>query len=299
MPTLDVTFTWALPVNAAKLTAHMQAYLDTLPALNTLRACNRFGKGPQCYISKLPVELVQSIAQYRILEVREEKHEECISLMRCCEDTCTIYDHHSEEKLLDIYYDFMECASTCSDDFDENPGMEVLSEWAAECNLDQSQHYDNMSEWDDRLKTYLTDKRSLLQKHFGIDMWFSKVCLGSSRSFMAATETTVAYLTLPNRVESAKEWKRDMSEDGFESTNTGYGFAVELDRRATSREIQNFKRAMKILDLDVFVHETQKQVEGRGLSLASSEGQQAPVANGTTTSFPRPMLLVRNHIEGE
>jgi hypothetical protein len=56
-----------------------------------------------------------------------------------------------------------------------------------------------------------------------------------------------------------------MSEDGYESTNAGYGVAVEPDQRATSRELQNFKRAMKIFDLEVFVHETQQEIEERSL----------------------------------
>ena len=98
MATLDVTFTLALPVCAAQLGAHLEAYLDMLPSVNALRACYRFGKGPECHIRKVPVELVQTIAHYCILPICEEKLNRWKSCLNCFEDNCELTSHYSKEK---------------------------------------------------------------------------------------------------------------------------------------------------------------------------------------------------------
>lgn len=300
MPTLDATFTWAVPVNAAQLAAHVESHILKLPVVNTVRACNRFGKGPQCHINRLPVELVQRIIHYYLSEDRETRLEECVKLLRCYEDTCTVFDHYSREDLLEIYDEhYVDDNILSVFDKPDRPNDEKLLRSVGECELDEtSNHYDNRLAWELCLETWLSKESKNLQKHFGVDAWVSQTCIGTSRRYMSSADTTVAYLTLLKRAERSKEWQRDLSEDGYESTHIGYGFAVAVDQHATSREIQNLNRAMRILDLEVFVHETQQQIQESGLSLASDEEQTTEKAD-SATSFPRPMFLVRNHIEGE
>jgi hypothetical protein len=304
MPTLDVAFAFGMPVHAARLTAHVQAYVSTLPALNALRACNRFGKGPQCYINKLPVELVQSIAHYSVLSVRQKKLKKCLKLLRCCKDKCTLLDHYSREELLEIFYDIMaDNDSFCSEDILNDPDNEELVEVLEGCGLSEhAEHTDNRSRWDARLEACLTARRPLFQKHFGLDIWLSQVCLGASSRFQSPKEATIAYLTLPNRVEVAKQWERSMTEDGYDESHGGYGFAVPADQHVSPRETQRFKRAMKILDLEPFVHTTQQQVEEDALSSTPTGVVQMPVAPPTANAaalFPRRLLLVRNKVEAE
>ena len=141
------------------------------------------------------------------------------------------------------------------------PDDAKLLKFIGGCELNEtSNHYDNRMAWELCLKTWLSKKNQSLQKHFGVDAWVSQTCIGTSSRYMSSADTIVTYLTPLNRAERFKQWDRDFSEDGFESTHTGHGFAWAIDQHATSQDVQNLNRAMRILDLDVYVHETQQQV---------------------------------------
>lgn len=140
--------------------------------------------------------------------------------------------------------------------------------------------------------------RPILHKHFGVDTWLSQNRIGTSARYETSANTTIAYLTLSNVAERSKQWERGVTEDDDGSMRTAYGFAVAMDQHAIAREIQNLNRAMRILNLDVYVHESQQEVQQSSLSLAPVK-EQVPKATETAISFPRPLFLVRNHIEGE
>ena len=225
MATLDVTFTLALPVNVAQLGAHLQAYLQTLPAMNALRACNRFGQGPQCHIRKLPVELVQTIANYYILPIREEKLKYWKADLNCYEDNCELLDHYTRDELLDEYYAFcMESDCHCTSE----PDDEELEAFASDAELmPDDAHEHRRAKWESDLEHFLLKDRPVFRKHFGLDLWLSGVCLGTSWR-EDATNTTVAYLILPDRVSHTKQWHRHMCEDGYiePEYESGHGMAV-------------------------------------------------------------------------
>ncbi|GAB7327904.1 hypothetical protein MBLNU13_g11686t1 [Cladosporium sp. NU13] len=297
MQKLDATLTLALPVNAAQLAAHFQAYLNTLPALNALRACNRFGKGQQCHINKLPVELIQSIAHYYVLPEREENAEQWQSQLRCYEDTCSLFEHNSREELLELHADLVErTPEVCECDYPYDPDDEELSECLGDHDDGFDQHQDNRYHWENQVAT-LDHKRELFRKHFGLDLWLSTVCLGSSERFYGEAETTLAYLTLPGREERSEKWDHFEMEGespygyGRPTCKSGCGMAVTMEPHTSPQDVQRFKRAMKDLELDFFVHETQQQK--KPLSLASRTADPAPVVDDTAASYPRPMFLVR------
>ena len=268
MATLDDTFTLALPVCAAQLGAHLEAYLDTLPAVNALRACHRFGKGPTCHIRKIPAELVQAIAQCYILPVREEKLNRWKACLDCFEDNCELTSHYSREKT----------------------------------RIDETMpdgHFSRMQEWQTKVQKVLVSNRALFCKHFGLDIWLSNVCMGTSSGEEAAN-ATITYLVLPDRVAHSKEWTRHLSEDGYDEPTyeSGYDLTVSMDQRPTPEDIQNFKRAMKVLDLKPFVHDTQSQKKALSLASTKKKGQTPALVN-TAASFPRRTLLIRNKMDGE
>lgn len=198
MHKIDAALTLALPVNAAQLSAHLTAYTDTLPALSALRACNRFGKGPQCHINKLPVELIQSIAHYYILPAREENARKCKSQLRCHEDTCSLRNHHSWEDMLEMharYSDFCECEEPY------DPSDDHLSECLGDLSpfvQDMHLYPENRDDWEMRVH-HLERSRPLFRKHFGLDLWLSTVCLGDAKISYCEAETTIARLSLPGR----------------------------------------------------------------------------------------------------
>jgi hypothetical protein len=304
MPSLDVTFTLALPVSVTQLVAHMEAYRETLPALNAVRACNRFGKGPQCHINKLPVELVQRVAQYCILPERKEKSEDWSKRLLCYQDECEILDHFSRDWLLDNYFEWR-ALGDCDCDIDScehlsNPTDDQLEEMLiATDTFPTDEHEDRKEDWETDMRIALSKDRPLMQTHFGLDIWLSRVCLGTSWREDSAN-TTVAYLILRDRAEHTKSWERHLTEDGYveSSYESGYGMTVAMDQLATSQDIQKFKRVMRLLGLDVYIHASQSQ--DKPLSLAAiTEDEKTLAATETTPSFPRPMLLVRNQVEGE
>jgi hypothetical protein len=311
MPTLDVTFTLALPVSVTQLVAHMEAYRETLPALNALRACNRFGKESQCHINKLPVELVQRVAHYYILPEREKKLKDWKKRLLCYEDDCEMIDHFSEEWLLDTYIEWRgarglsplsdcECGQ-CIPDFPcDPPTDEQLEEMliAIEA-FPTEEHEDRKEAWVPAMRVAVSQDRPVMQTHFGLDIWLSRVCLGTSWREDSAN-TTVAYLILRDRAEHTKIWERHLSDDGYSESSyeSGYGMTVAMDQHGTLQDIQKFKRVMRVLGLEVHIHDSQSQ--DKPLSLAPiTEDKQTDAAADTTASFPRPTLLVRNKVEGE
>ena len=67
-----ILFDQAVPVPVHLLGAHLQAYAELQPAVNTLRLCNRHGHGDHAAISRLPVELITAIESYIIEDKRQE-----------------------------------------------------------------------------------------------------------------------------------------------------------------------------------------------------------------------------------
>jgi hypothetical protein len=253
------------------------------------------------------VELVQRVAHYCILPEREKKLKDWNKRLLCYEDECEMLDHFSTEWLLDTYYDWRgeNFDSTvsycgCGECRLEPPTDEQLEEMliAIEA-FPTEEHEDRKAAWEADMESALSKDRPLIQKHFNLDIWLSRVCLGSSWREGSA-DTTVAYLILRDRAAHRMDWERHCTTDGYTegSYESGYGITVAMDQHATSRDVQKFKRMMRVLDLDVSIHDTQSQE--RPLSLApTTGGKQEPAMVDTTASFPRPMLLVRNKVEGE
>lgn len=179
MAALDVVFTLAVPVNVARLGAHFEAYKDSLPGLNALRACNRFGSGPQCHINKLPVELIQRISDYYILPPREEQIARWNACLLCYENRCGTDSHYTREQALAMWHSC--CLSdTCSCPPDD-PDDEDLWEFVAECVSDDGEiHEDRKNEWEIKTQVFLQKEVRLFQKHFGLSIWLSKVYVGHS-----------------------------------------------------------------------------------------------------------------------
>lgn len=302
MATLDVTFTLALPVCAAQLGAHLEAYLDTLPTMNALLACHRFGKGPACHIKNLPAELVQAIAHHYILPIREEKFNRWKPCLNCFEDSCESADHHgcSREELVAGYNEVREMDLFELEGSGSEPDDDDLEDFRARIDENMPDgHFSRRHEWPTKVHKILNSNRALFLKHFGVDIWLSNVCMGTS-SKDDPVNTTVTYLILPDRVVHSKVWERHMSEDGYDEPNyeSGYGMTVSMDQRATPKDVQKFKRAMNVLELEPFIHKTQSQK--KALSLASTKQKgKTPALVGKAAYFPRPMLLIRNKMDGE
>lgn len=297
---LNVIFTVALPVRIAQLGAHWEAYRETLPVLNTLRACNRFGKGSQCYINNLPVELIERISHYYVLPIRQEKLAWWKSLQDCYEDNCDLTAHWSKEEILSIYQEHR-AAGTCK--CVEHASVDDLDDLAdfigKHVDWDQT-HNERLYEWQDQIEKHLPKAFRTFNKHFGLDIWLSKICLGLEEDGDSYRHTAVAYVILPNRAESVTKWPRPIKSlnhyDDYYNFESGWSSTVAPFQAVTSNVVQRFKRVMKALDVDLFVEWC--RTEQGALSLAPKDQEHAPIEE-SEASYPRAMLLIRNKVETE
>ncbi|KAK6441865.1 hypothetical protein LTR95_001896 [Oleoguttula sp. CCFEE 5521] len=281
---MDVSMSWALPVKVDRLGAHLQAYVETLDTIITLRLCNRHGAGSGIFVQKLPVEIVQIIEKLIFREICKAKYPEWQVELHCFENECRPVDHLSREEQLDCYFGHDDyTADVCCDCQKEaglpshdEPDDEQLQKRLAK--LDEQGHFDNY-EWYDvhserqgdwvtrvgnakSIDGFFDEHDELLGKHFGVSVWTSHVRLDREkwRHNYDAAHTIVAYLTLPDPYQRELRW--EMSEDDREcgpwtGCESGYGIPVKLIGHPTPASLQRFARAMNILDLKVFEHESQ------------------------------------------
>lgn len=66
----------------------LTGYIQSLPTIATLRLCNRYGKGPACFVNRLPTELIDLIEGHVRVASRESAYEEFQEQTRCDRKTC-------------------------------------------------------------------------------------------------------------------------------------------------------------------------------------------------------------------
>lgn len=93
----------AVSVPVDLLGAHLEAYINLLPTISTLRLCNRHGKGDHAIITQLPMELVDAIEGCLVDGTREELHQTWSTLFKCWEHRCTPKDHYIQQQLVHAF----------------------------------------------------------------------------------------------------------------------------------------------------------------------------------------------------
>lgn len=310
---MDVSLVYAIPVHAADLGAHLEAYVDALPTLTTLRLCNRYGKGDRVFISKLPIELVKLVEHHLVQPIRE-RHCVCWRRdLKCFELKCDMLDHLSFDDKLDIYFEMIDYyGPPTDDDAWEDPSEETVDRVLSRHSFPGYDdcwegHYDRRGGWLDRVGrdrsglNIFEKHKSLISAHFGVDIWRSNVRLPQSDADFwdayEAPDTTVTYLTMPNHQPRSERWyiSEGEMESGIFGCESGYGVPVVPGQPPSAKSLRRFARAMKILDLEVFVHKSQ---QGHILT--------QPVKDGETTidnkvaydaeSWPQLTLLTRSTV---
>ena len=205
MPGLNTTLTWAIPVAAEVLGAHLDAYLTLLPTINALRACHRYAQDKP--VSRLPVELVTIIEDFLIAEEREKKSLEWNRDFRCFQQDCDFDDeseHFSEDELEDMQLEdctkhlgSMLCDETCSACLEDHLSIATLDR----CN-------ERYFSWRDKEMIFHHSQREILLQNFGLRIWTETVRLPSDYkgADFKAFETTIAYLILPRSTVTRTEW---------------------------------------------------------------------------------------------
>jgi hypothetical protein len=97
----------AVPVDIIKLLSHVDAFELAQPDIRTLRLCNRFGKGKNAYVAKLPKEIIDMIERQLLVQYLNtsatQRAVDWPSRYCCFESSCRPAAHieSDEHKLLD------------------------------------------------------------------------------------------------------------------------------------------------------------------------------------------------------
>lgn len=73
---MDLTLTYAISVHVVDLGANLDAHMETLPLVNTLRLCHRYGRGNKAFITKLPAELLARVESSVMQSTRDRARKE-------------------------------------------------------------------------------------------------------------------------------------------------------------------------------------------------------------------------------
>ncbi|KAI7176989.1 hypothetical protein KC316_g17833 [Hortaea werneckii] len=278
MPSIDATIAWAVPVQVEVLGAHLEAYVNLQPTINTLRMCHRFGKGDDVAITRLPVELLSEVEDILMAEERRKTRGEWEADFRCFQLHCDIRDHFDPDELQTQRRELndearLDCVGESNSDTKRDQWVKkALREFMNEnyCEI----HWERQERWCERVGAptvvtgnFFSKQADLFVQHFGLSIWISHVCVDgpgehySSDGLEPGAETTVAYLKLPSQQQRfSRRWQfidEDVDGDQREDSETACCIRLKEAKALTESEIRRFKRAMDILSLQLSVHESQ------------------------------------------
>lgn len=145
---------WAVPVKVNELGARLQSYLETKPSIDTLRLCNRFGKGNNVFVTSLPAEVLELIVQHVRWMDFESNLEQWTQNQRCCEGDCDPPEHFTEEDRVDLHSEVPSLSECPCEDAEQVKVCTNLDEYIIE---DVSEwleyHLENQSELHDLIQS--------------------------------------------------------------------------------------------------------------------------------------------------
>jgi hypothetical protein len=224
----------------------VEAYVEILPSIIALRLCNKFGKGPECHIRKLPTELFDVIEQLVVKPERKKRLVLWSQLLRCYTGQCNPENGHPLTGEENMCYSDRDCVlEDCEYQFHEFYTV-----------AHQEICLDNQREFEKEIRYgSLWGRQKLLNAHFGIGIWISP-----TRSDIDGW-TALAYLTLPNDPSRTETWAESVRGSNFQSNDTGYGMPVHMGATPSHASLQRFPEALKKFDLEIFVQSSQKSAQ--------------------------------------
>ena len=169
----------AIPVKLSQLIAHLEAYQETKATINTLRLCNRFGRGTNAKITDLPIDLVKSIEHEILRGPRARGFEHWERAQGCGENRCDPLAHFDYLRLGDFAEEcfcdtslsptqlshlkktcqsYLRGDSHCDCPVHQNFRAEIMKQ-ARDYLEDFGQHrYDARASWEDAVAVFLDDE---------------------------------------------------------------------------------------------------------------------------------------------
>ena len=272
----------AIPIRVDLLGAHLQAYVNLLPVISTLRLCNRFGKGAKAAVSRLPAELVVCIEELLIKDERKELREDWATELKCWETRCLPTDHLSNEEARRLYIEyFWEVAEPNIDRC--MPKAKLNKKQRSE--LDEAFLEDDQWDWNegkgstwridhdhkahmwtcrvggptDDSRGFFSRHSDLIVKHFGLGTWISHTQLNKRMVGQWKNNdvyaTTTAYFIVQDSEKAhtglqRRQWEGVLEDaPAYMPTETGLCFSVCMPKQLSEKSLARFPRALKILDL--------------------------------------------------
>lgn len=252
---------YALQIKPESLGAHLEAYINTLPTITTLRLCNRFGQGEAAGVTALPTEIIDMIETFILGDARAKQLAEWSSNRSCYENKCARGDHfslaeldarvHSSEAYREVAHriasseDSTERTAFFEVDFEEMT-LQYFSddEWIDRCVAGHEM-------WEERIKgLHLMSK--LLERDFGVQIRVGYGPLG--------------------------EEKGKYHREGLNVINTTHlMLPVGMGGKAEGVEMKRFGREVKVLGLEVVVQKADLYEEDEDEDADEDEGWEAHV----------------------
>lgn len=274
MSSLDVEIAWAIPVEATRLVAHLTAHLNLIPVTETLRLCNRYGRGTQAYITKLPLELVKYIESCLVLDQRASELREYELWYKCVTETCGWRDHFSSKQLLRFYANCIPEGEFEPLHPDQTELTESQLALLTDCRLPEDvvwDHADNQYDWNSAVDAgwvhSIFSRKKKITRLFGLEIHISHPNIGIpfvtghprddcdcdtlkvEGSYPAVV--TIVHLTLPGTTHIERDLR--MGERYGRPVGTVAVVAQPIVQpQLTEAAKKKFSRMMKILDLEVY-----------------------------------------------
>lgn len=139
----------------------LAGYVQSLDITTALRLCNRYGRGNNCYVNKLPTELIELIEGHVHIAMRQRALAEWAQQKQCAEGKCACdYDEHWPADRKDLHGSLL-----LNNRIAKRPIDEVED--------DRNIHHANIRDFSQRTRGFRaldTDAR-LVKKYFGLDVW--------------------------------------------------------------------------------------------------------------------------------
>ncbi len=291
-----------MPVKIELLGAHLQAYRQLSKTINTLRVCHRYGQGSQVNITRLPPELIETIADLIITEARQNFLPSWTRDFRCFRYQCEPVDHFDEKELQE-WHELAQEGKVWIDS--DRPGAVSRENITAEervriCFAEnmkywESKHNERAEAWEDKLGESFDQHAKTLHADFGLEVWMSHVRARDETVaqegfwddlYPPKYETTVAYLVLPGARTESESWGHygRSSERNF-IVQSGYGMRVQMPQPLSDDARGLFQRAMAELGLKPFVLESQKDL------VLSTRNKIKKIKSTEKSAWPQLMLL--------
>jgi hypothetical protein len=150
-----------MTVSVEEFIPSLSGYVQSLDVTTALRLCNRYGRGPSCYVNKLPTELVDLIEGHVHIAMRQNAFVEWEQQKQCAEGKCACdYDEHWPVDRKELHRSLL---------IKDRAAKRAIDEVEDDRNI----HHTNIRNFSLRTRGFraLDADARLVKKYFGLDIW--------------------------------------------------------------------------------------------------------------------------------